>query len=117
MPASNHCTRTIRGVVAYANHHVPDLGSSGVPFRLLPIISIGLFVALFPIVIARPANVYVALAFSQMTYREKALISWVGLRGAVPIILASLPLVARVSKAEMILHIVVHRTYVSPSPG
>ena len=91
--------------MAYANHHAPDLESSGVPFRQLPILSIGL--AGRAITIRNSAmNRYVALAFYQMTYREKALISWVGLRGAVPIILATFPFVAGVSKAEMILHIV-----------
>jgi cell volume regulation protein A len=38
--------------------------------------------------------------------REKALVSWVGLRGAVPIVLATYPLVAKIPQAELIFNVV-----------
>ncbi|HEU0068415.1 MAG TPA: cation:proton antiporter, partial [Nitrospiraceae bacterium] len=70
------------------------LGLQVFPARLLPIAGVGLLVSLFLIFIARPASVHVALAFSPMSFREQTLVAWAGLRGAVPIILATFPLVA-----------------------
>jgi potassium/hydrogen antiporter len=55
---------------------------------------------------ARPVSVFLSLAASKTTWREKLLVSWVGLRGAVPIVLATFPLVAGVSKADDIFNIV-----------
>jgi cell volume regulation protein A len=82
------------------------LGLQVFPSRLLPIMGIGLLVALFLMVVARPASVFLSLALSRMSYREQALISWVGLRGAVPIVLATFPLLAGYAKADMIFHLV-----------
>ena len=49
---------------------------------------------------------FIALAFAKMNIREKTLISWIGLRGAVPIILATFPLLAHIPKADIIFNIV-----------
>ncbi len=51
----------------------------------------GLAIALWLMFIARPAGVFLSLALSSFNIREKAFISWVGLRGAVPIVLATYP--------------------------
>ena len=82
------------------------LGLQVFPTRLVPIAGVGLLVSLFLIFIARPASVHVALAFSPMSLREQTLVAWAGLRGAVPIILATFPLVAGLEKADTIFHMV-----------
>jgi cell volume regulation protein A len=78
------------------------LGLQVFPSRIIPILGIGLLVSLFLMLIARPLSVFLTLAFSRMSLKEKTLISWVGLRGAVPIILGTFPVLAGVPQAEMI---------------
>jgi cell volume regulation protein A len=82
------------------------LGLQVFPARLVPIAWAGLLVSLFLIFVARPVSVHAALAFSPMSFREQTLVAWAGLRGAVPIILATFPLVAGVEKADTIFHMV-----------
>jgi potassium/hydrogen antiporter len=55
---------------------------------------------------ARPVSVLATLAFSGMSLNEKLMISWVGLRGAVPIVLATFPLLAGLPKAEVMFDLV-----------
>jgi cell volume regulation protein A len=82
------------------------LGLQVFPARLVPIAAVGLLVSLFLIFIARPASVYVSLALSRLTFREQTLVAWVGLRGAVPIVLATFPLLAGIQQADTIFHLV-----------
>ncbi len=82
------------------------LGLLVFPSHLVPVMGVSLAVALFLIFVARPASVFVSLLFANMNVREKAMISWVGLRGAVPIILATFPLLAGVPKAEVFFNVV-----------
>jgi cell volume regulation protein A len=82
------------------------LGLQVFPARLVPIAGVGILISLFLIFIARPASVHIALAFSPMSLREQTLVAWAGLRGAVPIILATFPIVAGIEKADMIFHMV-----------
>jgi len=82
------------------------LGLLVFPSRLVPVIGVGLMVALFLMFIARPASVFLALTFTKTRWREKAMVSWVGLRGAVPIILATFPLLAGVPQADTIFNLV-----------
>jgi cell volume regulation protein A len=82
------------------------LGLQVFPARLVPIAGAGILISLFLIFIARPASVHTALAFSPVSLREQTLVAWAGLRGAVPIILATFPLVAGIEKADMIFHMV-----------
>jgi len=82
------------------------LGLQVFPTRLVPIAWVGLLVSLFLIFIARPISVYAALAWSRMSYREQTLIAWVGLRGAVPIVVATFPLLAGIKQADTIFHLV-----------
>lgn len=82
------------------------LGLQVYPTRLVPIAGVGILISLFLIFIARPASVHAALAFSPMSLREQTLVAWAGLRGAVPIILATFPLVAGIEKADLIFNMV-----------
>ncbi|MGA6825990.1 potassium/proton antiporter [Nitrospira sp. NS4] len=82
------------------------LGLQVFPARLAPIAGVGLLTALFLILIARPISVYAALALSRMSWREQTLVAWVGLRGAVPIVLATFPVLAGVKQADTIFHLV-----------
>ncbi|MGH7496121.1 MAG: potassium/proton antiporter [bacterium] len=82
------------------------LGLLVFPSRIVPIMSAGLVISAFLIVAARPLGVFISLALSKLDWREKTFISWVGLRGAVPIILATFPLLANLPKAELLFNLV-----------
>jgi cell volume regulation protein A len=82
------------------------LGLLVFPSRLVPIIGTGLLVAAALIFLARPISIFLSLTLSQFDLREKAFISWVGLRGAVPIILATFPLLSGLPEADSIFNIV-----------
>jgi cell volume regulation protein A len=82
------------------------LGLQVFPARLIPIVGVGLLVSLFLIFIARPVSVYTSLALSRLPFREQTLVAWVGLRGAVPIVLATFPVLAGIQKADTIFHLV-----------
>lgn len=76
------------------------------PSQVIPIIGIGLILSLVLMFIARPVSVFLSLAFTKVSFKEKVFISWVGLRGAVPIILATFPLLAGVKYADLIFSVV-----------
>ncbi|MCK9278022.1 MAG: potassium/proton antiporter [Methanoculleus sp.] len=82
------------------------LGLLVFPSELVPVIIPGVLTAFFLILVARPVAVLLTLLPWKMPMNEKALVSWVGLRGAVPIILATYPLVAGVPDADMIFNVV-----------
>lgn len=82
------------------------LGLLVFPSRLVHVIGEGLAVSLLLMMVARPAGVFLITVLSGMTIREKTMVSWVGLRGAVPIILATFPLLAGIPKADMIFNMV-----------
>jgi len=82
------------------------LGLLVFPSRIAPIAGTGILIALALIFLARPIGVFVSLSFFKMRLREKLFISWVGLRGAVPIVFATYPLIAGVAKADLIFHLV-----------
>lgn len=84
------------------------------PHELLPVASIGLTVGFFMILIARPASVFLCLLpFKNFDLKGKLYISWVGLRGAVPIIFATYPLIAGINHAGLIFNIVFFITILS----
>jgi cell volume regulation protein A len=82
------------------------LGLLVFPLQLVPIAVSGLIVSIFLMVVARPLSVFATLLFSRLELKEKIMIAWVGLRGAVPIILATFPLLADIPKADIIFNIV-----------
>lgn len=82
------------------------LGLLVFPSRIVPILWAGLACSAFLMFIARPMSVFLSLLFVRLGWREKTLVSWVGLRGSVPIVLATFPLLAGVSDAEAIFNIV-----------
>jgi cell volume regulation protein A len=82
------------------------LGLLVFPSRLVPVIGAGLLVSLFLIFVARPVAAFALLFPSRLDVKEMAMISWVGLRGAVPIILATFPMLAGVPQADTIFNLV-----------
>lgn len=82
------------------------LGLLVFPSHVFPVIGIGLLISIFLIVVARPVSVFISLLFFKMKLRRRFYISWVGLRGAVPIVFATYPLLAGIDKADMIFNIV-----------
>jgi cell volume regulation protein A len=82
------------------------LGLQVFPSQLPAIAGSGLLTAAFLILIARPLSVFLALAFSRFSLREKLFISWVGLRGAAPIVLATFPVVAGIGQANTLFNLV-----------
>ena len=82
------------------------LGLLVFPSQLVPIVAVGLLVSIFLMVVARPFGVFVTLLFFNLGVKEKLMVAWVGLRGAVPIILATFPLLAGIPKADVIFNVV-----------
>ena len=84
------------------------------PHELLPVTHIGLGIGLFMILIARPVSVFISLLpYKNFSLRARLYISWVGLRGAVPIIFATYPLIAGVEHARWFFNIVFFITILS----
>jgi cell volume regulation protein A len=82
------------------------LGLLVFPSRLVPIVGVGLVVSVFLMLVARPLSVLLVLSPASMPFREKLLVAWVGLRGAVPIVLATFPLLAGVPRADALFDLV-----------
>lgn len=82
------------------------LGLLVFPSQVLPVMGVGLVVSVFLMFIARPLSVFISLMPYKLKNRSRWYISWVGLRGAVPIVFATYPLIAGVEKANMIFNIV-----------
>jgi cell volume regulation protein A len=82
------------------------LGLLVFPSQLLPVAGIGLAVALFLAFVARPVAVLLCLLPLRFPAREIGYIGWIGLRGAVPIILGAFPVLAQVPGAERVFNIV-----------
>lgn len=76
------------------------------PVSLLDVWVEGLVIALVLVLLARPLAVAPMLALFGFNLRETALVSWVGLRGSVPIILAIFPLLFGLPNAPLIFNVV-----------
>jgi cell volume regulation protein A len=75
------------------------------PSKLVPVLLPSLAIAAALIVVARPIAVFLCLAPFGFTWRETGFISWVGLRGAVPIFLGAIPVLEGVPHASTIFGI------------
>lgn len=84
------------------------------PHEMFSVAPVSLLIGLFIIVIGRPLSVFLCLLPDRkMSLNAKTFVSWVGLRGAVPIIFATYPVVAGVAGAEQIFNIVFFVTLLS----
>lgn len=84
------------------------------PSDLIPVAGLGLLVGVFMIIFARPISVFLCLLpFRKMSGKAKLYVSWVGLRGAVPIIFATYPLIAQIPQASLIFNVVFFITILS----
>lgn len=66
----------------------------------------GLLLAFILLVVARPVAVFLSIPFFKYSLKEKLFVSWAGLRGSVPIVLATFPIVAGVENSQLIFNIV-----------
>ncbi|MEX2598975.1 MAG: potassium/proton antiporter [Dehalococcoidia bacterium] len=82
------------------------LGLLMFPSQLVPVAATSLLLSLVLIFVARPLSVMATLLPVKMAWREKSFVSWVGLKGAVPIVLATFPLLAGVPGADVIFNAV-----------
>lgn len=84
------------------------------PHEMIEVAVVALLIGVFMIFIGRPLSVFLCLLpFRKITLKSRLFVSWVGLRGAVPIIFATYPVVANVEGSNMIFNIVFFITIVS----
>ncbi len=84
------------------------------PHEMLQMSVVALLIGVFMILFGRPISVLVCLLpFRKINFKSKLFISWVGLRGAVPIIFATYPVVANIPGSQQIFNIVFFITILS----
>lgn len=89
------------------------LGLLTFPSRLLAVAGAGLTISAVLILVARPLAVATLLPWFRFNARETALIAWIGLRGAIPIILATYPLLAGLPNGQTIFDVVFFVVFLS----
>lgn len=89
------------------------LGLLVFPSELGDVVVEGTVVALVMSILARPLAVMVATALNRFNLRERLLLGWAGLRGAVPVVLATFPVISRVSGSERFFDIVFFAVVIS----
>ena len=82
------------------------LGLLGFPSRLLAVAADGLLIAIVLIFVARPLAVAISAFPFGFRSKEMAFLSWVGLKGAVPITLATFPLMAGIEGSHLLFNVV-----------
>jgi len=94
-------TRFLDGVAWLAQILVfLTLGLLVTPTHLIEVWKDGVLLSLFLMFVARPVSVFAATSFFKLPMNERLFISWVGLRGVAPVILATLPWSVGLEKAE-----------------
>lgn len=84
------------------------------PHEMIDVAVVALLIGVFMMLVARPISVFTCLLpFRNISNRARLFISWVGLRGAVPIIFATYPVVADVPGSHQIFNIVFFITLLS----
>ncbi len=84
------------------------------PREMMGVAAMAVLIGIFMILVGRPLSVFICLApFRKMSFKAKCFVSWVGLRGAVPIIFATYPVVAGVEASSVIFNIVFFVTLLS----
>lgn len=84
------------------------------PHEMIDIAGVALLIGLFMIIIARPLSVFICLLpFRKIDIKSKLFVSWVGLRGAVPIIFATYPVIAGIEGSQQLFNIVFFITMLS----
>ena len=73
----------------------------------------GVLLSAFLVFVARPASVLLCLTPFRYSLREQLMVSWAGLRGAVPIVVATYPLMAGASDARPIFNLVFFVVFIS----
>lgn len=89
------------------------LGLFITPGEILETTGISLAIAIALILISRPFAVFVSLIPFKTPIKEKIFLSWTGIKGAVPIVFATYPLVAGIPQASMIFNVVFFITIIS----
>ncbi len=84
------------------------------PHEMIEVAVVALLIGVFMILVGRPLSVFLSLLpFRGVTTKSRLFVSWVGLRGAVPIIFATYPVVAGVEGSNLIFNIVFFITILS----
>lgn len=84
------------------------------PHEMIDIAAVALLIGLFMIVVARPVSVFACLLpFRKISNKARLFVSWVGLRGAVPIIFATYPVIAKIEGSQQLFNIVFFITLLS----
>lgn len=84
------------------------------PHEMLEVSAGALLIGVFMILVARPISVMLCLLpFRRMSAKAKCFVSWVGLRGAAPIIFATYPVVSEVEGSKVIFNVVFFITLLS----
>lgn len=84
------------------------------PHEMIEIAGVALLIGFFMILVARPVSVFLCLLpFRKTTLKSKLFISWVGLRGAVPIIFATYPVIENIDGSQQLFNIVFFITMLS----
>lgn len=66
----------------------------------------GMVLSLILMVVARPIAVFLSMAGMKFRWKEKLFLSWAGLRGAVPIVLATFPVIAELEHSQLFFNVV-----------
>jgi len=82
------------------------LGLLVFPDQLLTVIWQGLLLSFLLMLVARPIGVFLSMIFLKYSFKDKMMISWAGLRGAVPVVLATYPLMAGLENSMLIFNVV-----------